>query len=366
MIDFGISRFFSDIKNVFSRSRVLGVDIGTTAIKIIEVSRKGEVMKLENYGILETQEYLKRGNAALQTRALKLSERDVLPALEMALTQMKPRTTNAVASIPSFSAFFVPIETPELPKKEAASALLFQARQYVPIPMDEVSVEWIKIEDFKNEKGQSRQRYLLTAVPLATIEVFKSIFKKAGLKLSLLEVETKPLIRALMTPTDPVTQIVDIGSESSGIYIVEGGIAKRITQLDSGAASLTRSLGRTLDISAFRSESLKRRRGLAGSGGEYEISRALIPFIDIILSECARVRVEFERSTGKKVREILVTGGGANLLGINDHITQTSGVTVRSSNALKFYETDAGIEPIQKELSHSLGVASGLALKFFE
>lgn len=365
-MDFGISGFFSDIKNVFVHTRVLGIDIGTTAIKMVEVSKKGSAMKLENYGILETQEYLKRGNAALQTRALKLSERDALPALKVLLKQVRPHTTNVIASIPAFSAFFVPIETPELPPKEAASALIFQAKQYVPLPMEEVNVEWIKLDEFKNEKGQQRQRYLLTAVPIATVETLKSIFKKAGLKLSLLEVENKPLIRALMSAADSITQIIDIGSESTSIYIIEEGTAKRIVQLDSGAASLTRSLGRSLDISAFRSESLKRRRGLTGSGGEYEISRALIPFIDLILTECARVRAEFERSTGKKVREIIVTGGGANLLGIDEHIKQTSGLPIKSSDALRFFETDAAIEPIKKQLARSLTIASGLALKFFE
>lgn len=364
MIDLGIAGFFNDIKNVFTHSRVLGIDIGTTSIKMAEVSKKGDRMILENYGILETQEYLKRGNAALQTSALKLSERDMTPILQTLLQQVKPKTKNVVASIPIFNAFFVTIDTPELPPNEAAAALKFQAKQYVPIPMDQVSLEWVKLDDFQNERGQIQQKYLLTAVPIATVESMKSIFKKAGLKLTSLEVENKPLVRALIANGDPITQIIDIGSESTGICIVDGGVTKRVAQLDNGGATLTRSLARSLDISPFRSENLKRRKGLMGSGGEYEISRALNPFIDIILSECTRIRAEFENATGKKVRQILITGGGANLLGLDEYVKQTSGLTIKSADAFKSFEIDVNIEPIRKSLSRSLAVASGLALKF--
>ena len=365
VMNFGISGFFSDIKNALTESRVLGVDIGTTSLKMVDVARKGDKMILGNYGILETKEYLKRGNGAIQTSALRLSERDTLPLLETLLEEARPGTKTAVASIPIFNAFFVSIETPELAPNEAANALKFQAKQYVPLPIDQVNIEWVKLDDFQNERGQMQQRYLLTAVPLATIDTLKSLFKKAGLKLSLLEVESKPLVRSLISSADPITQIIDIGSESTGIFIVEGGVVKRVAQIDNGGASLTRSLARSLDISPFRSESLKRRRGLLGSGGEYEISRALIPFVDIVLDECRRVRNDFESMTKKQVRDIILTGGGANLLGIDEYVKQTSRLSLKSGDSLKYFETDMNIEPARRSLSHSLAVASGLALKFF-
>ncbi|MCX6788681.1 MAG: type IV pilus assembly protein PilM [Candidatus Jorgensenbacteria bacterium] len=365
MIDLGISGFFSDIKNVFSRSNVLGIDIGTTSIKLVEVSKKGENMTLENYGILETQEYLKRGNAALQTSALKLSERDVLPVLKKIISETKPKTKIVAASIPIFNAFFVTIDMPELQPKEIAGAIKFQAKQYVPIPMDQVNLEWVRLDNFQNERGQIQQKYLLTVVPLATIESMRSIFKKAGLKLAALEVENKSIARSLTSSSNPITQIIDIGSESTSIFIVDGGVVKRVAQIDNGGASLTRSLARTLDISAFRSENLKRRKGLLGSGGEYEISRALIPFIDIILNECTRIRVEYENNTNKKVQDVLITGGGANLLGIEDYVKKVTGLQIKSGDALKLFEMDVNAEPMRKSLSRSLSVASGLALQFF-
>ena len=73
-MNLGISDFLGDVKGVFSNSHILGVDIGTTSIKMVEVSKKGGGLVLENYGILETLEYLKRGNAALQTSALKIAK----------------------------------------------------------------------------------------------------------------------------------------------------------------------------------------------------------------------------------------------------------------------------------------------------
>jgi len=365
MIDFGIKNFFSDIKNVLSSASILGVDIGTTSIKVVEVAKKGDALSLENYALLETKDYLSRGNAAIQTSALKISERDISQLLSRLLKEMNPKTKNAIVSIPVYNAFFVTIDMPTLPPNEAAVALKFQMRQYIPLPMDQVNIEWVKMDSFQNERGQDMSRYLIIAVPIATIDTLKRIFKSVGIVLRALEVEHQSLIRALLTPTDPVVQIVDIGGESTGVYIVDGGISKRSIQIDSGGAMLTKSLARSLDISPFRAEDLKKHRGLLGSGGEYEISQALYPFLDNIFNECGRIRAEFERTSKKKVSEIVIVGGGANLLGIDAYVKETTGLPIKMTDALEHLILPSEIEPIRKQIGRTFASASGLALRFF-
>ncbi|RJQ30053.1 hypothetical protein C4565_01275 [Candidatus Parcubacteria bacterium] len=365
MIDFGIKTFFSDVKNALTSTRILGIDIGTTSIKLLEVGKKGETLTLENYGILETKDYLSRGNAAIQTSALKISERDTAQLLNVLLREVQPKTKNAIVSIPIYNAFFVTIDMPSLPPHEAASALQFQAKQYIPLPMDQVNIEWVEMDAFQNERGQDMRKYLLVAVPKAVIEMMKRLLGSVGVNLHALEVEHQSLIRSLLSPSDPITQIIDIGGESTGIYIIEKGIAKRSTQVDSAGSSLTKSLARTLDISALRAEDLKKRKGLLGSGGEYEISHALYPFLDIIFNECTRIRNEFERSSNKKVSEIILVGGGANLLGIDAYVKDVMGLPIKTTDSLRHITLPNEIEPIRKELGRTFASTSGLALRFF-
>lgn len=365
MFDLGIKGFFSDVKNSLTSARVLGVDIGTTAIKMVEVSKKGDVLNLDNYGILETKDYLVRGNAAIQTSALKISERDVAQLLSTFIKEFKPQTKQAIVSIPIYNAFFVTIDMPALAPREAASALSFQAKQYIPLPLDQVNVEWVEMDSFQNERGQDMKRYLVIAVPIAVINTLKKLFGNVGITLRGLEVEHQPLIRALLSPTDPIVQIIDIGGESTGIYIIEKGISKRTTQIDSGGSSLTKSLARSLDISAFRAEDLKKRKGLLGSGGEYEISHALFPFLDVIFNECARIKNEFERTSGKKVAEVALVGGGANLLGIDAYARDALGLPIKTTDSLRHFALKGEIEPIRKEIGRTFTTASGLALRMF-
>lgn len=365
MIDFGIKSFFSDVKNSLSSARVLGIDIGTTSIKLVEVEKRGKSLMLENYGLLETKDYLSRGNAAIQTSALKISERDISQLLSKLLKEINPKTKNAIVSIPVYNAFFVTIDMPTLQPNEADAALKFQVKQYVPLPMDHVNIEWIKMDSFQNEKGQDMSRYLIVAVPLTIINGMKKIFESVGITLRALEVEHQSLIRSLLSPKDPIVQIIDIGGESTGIYIVEGGISKRSTQIDSGGSSLTKSLARSLNISPLRAEELKKYKGLLGSGGEYEISQALHPFLDIILNECGRIRNEFERTSKKKVSEIVLVGGGSNLAGIDRYVKDATGLLLKTTDSLRYFVLPQEVEPIRKQIGRTFASASGLALRFF-
>lgn len=364
MIDLGIGTFFSDIKNALSSAHILGIDIGTTAIKLVEVGKRGDIVTLENYALLETKDYLSRGNAAIQTSALRISERDVSQLLKKMIKEVNPKTRNAIVSIPQYNAFFVTIDMPTLSPNEAVAALKFQIKQYVPLPIDQVNIEWTKMDSYQNERGQDMSRYLIVAVPIATINTLKRIFNEVGITLRALEVEHQSLIRALLSPTDPIVQIVDIGGESTGIYIVEGGVSKRSTQIDSGGSSLTKSLARSLDISALRAEDLKKRKGLLGSGGEYEISQALYPFLDVIFNECGRVRAEFERTNKKKVSEIVLVGSGANLFGIDEYVEKTMGLPVKTTDAFRHFILPNEIESIRKQIGRTFASASGLALRF--
>lgn len=359
------STFVEDMKNWFSSGRILGVDIGTASIKLVELSRGKGTVNLSGYGILETKDYLDRGNAAIQTSSLKIGERETIELLKLLVREVKPKTNRVVASIPSFASFFAPLEMPSLSPSETAKSIAFQSRQYIPLPEDQVTIDWTVTGRGENDRGQPYQRVLLTGVPKSTILSYQRIFKAAGLSIAALEVETQAIGRVIPVESRAV-MILDIGAMSTEVIIVANGVANEVGQSDYGGHTLTQAVARSLTISPRRAEELKRRRGLSSLKGEYELSTSLYPFIDVILQECRRVRAAYERRSGSKVEQFSIAGGGGNLQGIERYISsQLSLPYVPLSvvgEKIRLNDELGGITP---QLNRELATALGLALRMF-
>ncbi len=358
-----VKDFFTDIRNFFSFGRVLGVDVGTVSLKLVELSRKGDVVSLENYGLLSTKEYLRRPNAVVQSSSLKLSARDAAPLLETLLNEVKPKAKRVIASVPAFASFAVPIEMPFMTREETEKSIGFQAQRFIPMPVKEVTFEWEKVGEYENEQGRKFQRILLVAVPNELVKTYRELFHAAGLTLEALEVEHTALARAITTPASRHMMIVDIGAESTSIVVTEGTTVRTVGQADYGAVTLTQAIARNLGVSSWRAEELKRRRGLMVSEGEFELSTSLLPFLDVIIRECERVRASYERTFGHPVERFTLVGGGANLLGIERYCAEALKIPHEAARPFAKVRYSEGLEPAMRTLSHELAVAAGLALK---
>lgn len=360
-----VTDFFKDISNFLSFKQALGVDIGTASIKMAEIGRLGDNFVLKGYGLLETKEYLVRGNEAIQTSSLKISEVETAELLKTLLHEVKPAGRKVFASLPAFNVFVVPIDLPLMSAVETAKTIPFQAKQFIPLPISEVTLDWTKIEEFDDKKGGKYQRLLLRAVPNDLIKKYKAIFRAAGLQLAAFEVESVALGRVLVKRTDPVTMVIDIGALSTSMAVFENGVLKQVGQTDYGSASLTQVLSRSMSISPLRADELKRRRGLTGTGGEYELSTSLMPFLDVIIQECERVRKLFESAHTNKVERAILVGGGANLPGIENYFAAQIKLKFDRPMATAFLKYPAELEPTLRSLNNDLSVAIGLAMRAY-
>ncbi|MDP1706485.1 MAG: type IV pilus assembly protein PilM [bacterium] len=361
-----ISNIFSSWRKIISSRRILGIDIGTVSLKAIELEKQGKDLMMTNYGILETTGYLTRSNEALQTSSLKIVEKEVAEKLKTLLREMKPKTQQAIGAIPLFSVFSTTLEVPFLDYKETEKIINFQAKQYLPVPVSEMTLDWWRTGEFENQRGQRFQRILVTAIPREVVEKYKRIFKMAGLRLVALEVESVALNRSLSSADGSPVAIIDIGAESTSVAISEKGELRHNGQFDYGGLSLTYAIARSLDISNRRAEELKRRRGLSGTGGEFELSTSLIPFLDVIIQEVKRVCEVYEKTYGKKIERLFLVGGGANLVGLNDYFSQQLGVRPNDPIIFSGIKYSSSLELIIKQLNRELAVSAGLALKYFQ
>lgn len=349
-------------------SACLGVDLGTTSVKVVEAHRGTSAPSLVNYGLLEFRGHLLQGSRALQSSSMKLFDSDATEALKIILGKMKPRTTNVVATIPVFSVFTTVVALPEMSRKELESAMVYQAKQYIPLPLSEVAVDWTEVGGYEDEKGVKHQNILLISVPQDVIRKYKNIFFGLKLDLKALEVESFALARAAVGADPTPSILIDIGSRSTSIVFVEKGHVIYHSQTDHASSSLTQAVAASLSISPFRAEDLKKERGIATGGINFELSTIMMPFLDVIINEVKRAQFSCSSLIPKaaKAERVVLAGGGANLIGIEEYFGRQFGIPAVKAAPLGGFSCPAAAQPFIKELNPVLAVAAGATMREIE
>jgi type IV pilus assembly protein PilM len=249
--------------------------------------------------------------------------------------------------------------------KELQKSIAYQARQYIPLPISEVALDWLRVGDYTDEKGFTFDQVLLISVPQEQIRKYQTMLKNAGLKLTALEIDSLSLVRSLIGSDPTPTVIVDIGSRSTTIVIADQGRLKFTIQSDFAGSSLTQAIAESLNVNPLRAEELKRERGIMGTGPNRELSTIMLPFLDAIINEVRRAQFNYESQFpgAPKAERIILSGGGANLLGIGKYWADQFGVPVVSANPFARFAYPAEIEPFVAELNPLMSVALGLALR---
>ena len=350
-------------QSIFGNAACLGIDIGTTSIKIAEVAESSSIFHLKNYGLLESYGHLERLNDAIQTSSLKLFERETVNLLVTLLKQVKPSTKNVVASIPPFSSFVTLLEMPMMSDADTSKGMSFQVRQYIPLPVSEVAIDWLKVGEKEDENGIKKQQVLLISVPNEQIKKYQMIFKSAGLNLVSLEIEGLALTRMLINGDQTPTLIMDIGARSTNLLITDQGHLKLSAQTDFAGGTLTQAVASGLNINVKRAEELKKLRGLLGSGGEYELSTLMFPYLDAIIGEAKHLKIRYETEYAGKVERVILAGGCANLPGIQAYVGEQLGLPASKANPFSHISYPNNLEPIIGDLGPMFGVALGLALR---
>lgn len=350
--------------NLFGTSSYLGVDIGTTSIKIAEIGRGKSGPELQNYGILESYGHLERVNNAIQTSSLKIMEADTIQLLKTLIKHSNFKSRDAIVSIPSFAAFITLFEIPQMKDSDIAKTMQFQIGQYIPLPITEVTIDWLKVGERQDEQGFVKEQILLVSIPNETIEKYRRIFSAVGLRLRALEIESLALQRTVTDAAASPTLVVDIGSRSTNIAVIDKGNLRYNYQTDMSGASITQALAGGLGVKIRRAEKLKRERGILG-GSESELSTLMMPFVDAILNEVRRTKIKYEQSFGSAVTQVILSGGGAKMPGIVAYAQEQLGLPVSIGDPFVKIHYPPALEPIIRDLGPSFSIAIGLGIKEF-
>ena len=349
----------------FGKQRsVIGVDIGTSTLKAVELTRGSQVPALTGYALLENQAHLLRPSGAVQSSSVKLSMPQLTELLRIAVGKGGFTARNAICSVPPFVDFTAIIDMPPMSPNELESALNFQARQYIPVPLEEVSLQWLKVGESRDAAGNVHEQVMLNAVPLEYVEHCKQAFAGAGLTLSSLEIEQLALVRGAVGPDQTPTLVVDIGALSMMTMVAERGQLTFAEQADIGGSTVTQALAASLGMNPVRAEQMKRERGLNSDGPGREMAAVALPAVDAMVGEVRKAIYTYESRFQRRVpvERVLLSGAGANLRGIEAQFATALQLPV--AKAAPIYRTayPNELEPLLPELNPALTLAIGLAL----
>lgn len=360
------SMAFKFFKSIQSNTN-LGIDIGTSSIKMVELEKRGGRFNLVNYAIYEFQG---RGNAANQSEQwqniLKMPDQEISEGILELIKKANIAGTDAVSSIPSFSTFATVIDMPYISNDDLARSIQFEAKKYVPIPLDEVILDWSivgVVDHLVDSQGKpTTVEVFLAAVPKEEIDRHQNIMKNSGLKLKALELENSALIRALIGNDLSPVVIVNIGGRSTSIMIVNKGYERVGHNYEIGGFEITKAISQSLNISLEKAEELKRKFGLKKTE-ENIINESMVSLIDMMVFETQKTISNYEDSKKEKIAGVILVGGLSNMPGLGDYFKEKIGREVTVGNPFSRISYPGELDPIMPELSSTLTVALGLAMR---
>lgn len=337
---------------------LLGLDIGTHSIKLIEMGVSGSNHTLLAAGSIPTPP------KALSS-TLEADHRAVAAAITQLIKETGAKSDSVALALPESQVFTRVIEVPALSPRELSSAISWEAEQYIPLPLDQVNLDYSILREAK-ETGTGKMDVLLVAAPKNLLEKYLTIIEMAELVTAAAETEIIATARALSRSVANVKNgalLVSLGAQTTDLAILRNGVLAFTRSISAGGEALSRALVSGLDFNTSQAEEFKRTYGLEQDKLQGKIVAAVKPIMDTIIGEIKRALAFYtEKHKDERVETILLSGGTAKLPGMVVYIAQNVGIEAQLANPWVGVTRDPRFKILDGE-GPTFTVAAGLALR---
>lgn len=244
-------------------------------------------------------------------------------------------------------------------------AIRYEVRPYIPMPIAEINLSWVVTE---GEFSKTPLKILAVAIPNEVIFQYQEIAEMAGLNLKVLEPEVLPFARASLHKDDKnkLIGLIDIGARSTTCSILDKGILKASHSSNIGANELTEVMSKSLSITSFEAEMLRKKYGLSMGDAVESVRDILLPMIDSIIKEVKDVFRNFYTTEGREIEKVIIGGGAALLPGLKEYFKKELAKDVEIADPFLEISYPSAIKGVLSGVGPSYAIAVGLALKAFE
>lgn len=375
-----MASFSESIKKIFGvghEGPVLGIDIGSSSIKVVLIEKMHEKVVLRNYGEIALGP---RGEVSVG-RATNLIPQKIAEALKDLLKEAGITARHTLVSIPFSASLITVVELPDVGSKELDSMIPIEARRYVPVPISEVSLDWWVLPKRKlgarpamvasptAAKVAEKREVIIAAIHNDVISKYELIKHDAQIpkEASHFEIEIFSTLRSAVGSDLAPVLVIDIGAGNTKLALADEGVVHGSHVVSMGSQDITLALSRSQGISFEEAEEKKCRAGVAGNGEGREVLAVAELVIANIMNDTIRFVENYEHKHDTRVVKIILVGGGARLKGIEKIVAQSfPKASVIIGDPFARLDTPAFLAKTLKELSPSFAVAIGLALKGLE
>ena len=369
-----LSGLKSALASIFGKAgddRVVGIDIGTASIKVVELKKESGRVVLDTYGALALGQYNEGGHVGQVTN---LSLETLTKALLDVLKETNITSKNVVLGIPSISCIIFILQLPsDIEETNLPVVIPNEAKKFIPVPLQDVSLDWYVLprrEDSGNESrvlsesgGAAAMSVLVVATLNETLTKYTGVIQAAGLPVDSLEIEVFSHIRSVMTRELFPVLIIDIGASKTKLTIVEHGIVETFRLVNRGSQDMTLAISHSLELSFDQAENLKKEHGLVSPPEYPHLAESIKLQLAEIFQETNATILAYEKRYNKNVGKIIFTGGGAMTRGLLEYAKQSFASELTIADPFAKVEAPVFLTGVLKNTGPEFSVAIGLALK---
>lgn len=342
---------------------LLGLDISSTTVKLIELTRQGDGYRVENYSV--------RPLPAGVVVEKNITDVDaVAQVVKATVQQARSKVKDVALAVPGSAVITKTIEMPAGLTDDAMELQIsLEADQYIPYPLEEVSIDFDVLGP--SEKSPEQVEVLLAACRSENVETRQAVLELAGLNAKVVDVEAYALERAFDLLADQiegafekVIAVVDIGSTMTTLSVLVGGKIVYAREQLFGGKQLTEEIQRRYGLSEEEAGLAKRQGGLPD---DYE-AEVLEPFKDNVVQQVTRsLQFFFSSSQYHEVDHVLLAGGVASMDGLADMVEDKLETSTSVANPFANMSVSSRVNSAAlANDAPSLMIVTGLALRSFD
>lgn len=343
------------------KKKPFGLDIGATTIKLVWLESGQEGYVFKSSVITPTPP---RG---MMSEA-PLDEEEMAQVIRKAADDIKIDTKFVNVALAENQVYTKVLEMPVLSEKELRSAIYWEAEQYIPVPLTSITLAWNILKKPETTVQNEKMQVLMVGAPTVLINKYQRIVSAAGFTISAMETEILSAVRALVSGENfPTTLIINIGSVSTSVAIIRKGIMVFTYSMSVGGAAINRAIASDIGLSAAQAEEYKKAYGFSDKTLGGKIGKATEPILDSILAEVKKSIAFYSQKykDDSSIKQIILSGGTAKLLGIDMYFANASGIETVTANPWKILAS----QQVPKEILDNgpdYSIAVGLAMRDYE
>lgn len=343
-----------NLKGLLGFSDFFGLDIGSSAVRVVQLRGGGGAKSLVRYGSLGVD--TKTAQSDSPTDQKRLSE-----AVATLVSQAGLTVKDVVVGLPSHKMFATVVDFPKLQGAEMDKAIRYQLDTHIPMNIAEAKVDWAVLGDSPVSEGQVE--VLLAAVSNSYAETRLDMLESIGLNVVAIEPDSLALARSLLPyGTSDAVMVLDIGENSTDLVLVYGGTPRLIRAIPTGGSSFVKAAQQNLNVDEKQATQFVYKFGLNEDKLEGQVYRALAATVDGLVTEVQKsVKFFANRYKNVPLTKIVVSGGASALPGFPLHLANKLGIQIEIGNAWLNVSYPQSRHNDLIALSNHFSVAVGLA-----